>query len=81
MITERDTIKCEAVFSDDKQHRLYWERTWDKEKPKAAMPKYTSMVDSSPRKVSRMPARIRGMAILEPKLVKGMIAARSLMGA
>ena len=37
MITERDTIKCEAVFSDDKQHRLYWERTWDKEKPKAAI--------------------------------------------
>jgi hypothetical protein len=37
MITEKDTIKCEAIFSDDKRHRLLWKRVWDKDKPLACV--------------------------------------------
>ena len=37
--------------------------------------------ENMPNVESRIPARIRGMAIREPKLVRGMMAARSLMGA
>ena len=37
MITEKDTIKCEAVFNDDKTHRLLWKRVWNKEKPMACV--------------------------------------------
>ena len=37
MITEKDTIKCEAVFSDDKKHRLLWRRVWNKDKPMACV--------------------------------------------
>lgn len=37
MITEKDTIKCESVFSEDKKHRLLWKRVWDKEKPMACV--------------------------------------------
>ena len=37
MITEKDTIKCEAVFNDDKTHRLLWKRVWNKEKPMACI--------------------------------------------
>ena len=37
MITEKDTIKCEAVFNDDKTHRFLWRRVWDKEKPMASI--------------------------------------------
>ena len=33
MITEKDTIKCEAIFSDDRTHRFLWKRVWDKDKP------------------------------------------------
>ena len=33
MITEKDTIKCEAIFDDTKTHRLYWKRVWSKDKP------------------------------------------------
>lgn len=33
MITEKDTIKCEAIFNDDRTHRYLWKRVWDKEKP------------------------------------------------
>lgn len=33
MITEKDTIKCEAVFNDDRTHRYLWKRVWDKDKP------------------------------------------------
>ncbi len=32
MITEKATIKCEAIFSDDRLHRLLWRRVWDKDK-------------------------------------------------
>lgn len=37
MIAEKDTIKCEAVFNDDKTHRLLWKRVWNKEKPMACV--------------------------------------------
>lgn len=37
MITEKDTIKCEAIFNDDKSHRLLWKRVWQKEKPLACV--------------------------------------------
>lgn len=37
MITEKDTIKCEAVFSEDKVHRLLWKRVWNKDKPIACV--------------------------------------------
>lgn len=37
MITEKDTIKCEAIFSDDKRHRLLWKRVWDKDNPLACV--------------------------------------------
>ena len=37
MIIEKDTIKCEAIFSDDKSHRFLWKRVWDKDKPLAAV--------------------------------------------
>lgn len=33
MITEKDTIKCEAVFNDSHTHRYLWKRVWYKEKP------------------------------------------------
>ena len=37
MLTERDTIRCEAVFSDNHKHRYLWKRVWDKSKPLAAV--------------------------------------------
>ena len=37
MITEKDTIKCEAIFDDTKMHRLYWKRVWDNKKPLACV--------------------------------------------
>ena len=37
MINEKDTIKCEAVFSDDRKHRLLWKRVWNKDKPIACV--------------------------------------------
>lgn len=33
MITEKDTIKCEAIFNDDRTHRYLWKRVWNKDKP------------------------------------------------
>ena len=51
------------------------------EKPKQMMPRLMKKSEALPREEKRMPNRIRGMAILEPKLVTGMMAARSLMGA
>jgi len=33
MITEKDTIKCEAIFNDEHTHRYLWKRVWDKDKP------------------------------------------------
>lgn len=37
MITEKETIKCEAVFSEDHTHRFLLKRTWNKNKPLAAV--------------------------------------------
>lgn len=37
MITEKDTIKCEAVFNDLKTHRFLWKRVWNKDKPLACV--------------------------------------------
>lgn len=37
MITEKGTIKCEAVFNDDKTHRFLWKRVWNKDKPLACV--------------------------------------------
>ena len=37
MINEKETIKCEAVFNDDKSHRLLWKRVWNKDKPMACV--------------------------------------------
>ena len=33
MITEKSTIKCEAIFNDSHTHRYLWKRVWDKDKP------------------------------------------------
>ena len=33
MLTEKDTIKCESVFNEDRTHRYMWKRVWDKDKP------------------------------------------------
>ena len=33
MITEKDTIKCEAIFNDARTHRYLWKRVWDKDNP------------------------------------------------
>ena len=37
MITEKTTIKYDAIFSDDKAHRFLWKRVWDKDKPIACV--------------------------------------------
>ena len=37
MITEKDTIKCEAIFNDERTHRFLWKRVWDKDKPIATV--------------------------------------------
>ena len=37
MITEKDTIKCEAIFNDEHTHRFLWRRMWDKDKPMATV--------------------------------------------
>lgn len=37
MITEKDTIKCEAIFNDEHTHRYLWSRVWDKDKPTVAI--------------------------------------------
>ena len=37
MITEKDTIKCEAIFNDEHTHRYLWKRVWNKDKPIACV--------------------------------------------
>lgn len=37
MITEKDTIKCEAIFNDDHTHRYLWKRVWNKDKSLATV--------------------------------------------
>lgn len=36
-MTEKDTIRCESVFNEDRTHRFLWKRVWDKDKPLAAV--------------------------------------------
>lgn len=33
MITEKETIRCVAIFNDERTHRYTWKRVWDKDKP------------------------------------------------
>ena len=35
MINEKETIKCEAIFNDERTHRFLWRRVWNKDKPLA----------------------------------------------
>ena len=37
MLIEKETIKCESVFNEERTHRYLWRRVWDKEKPMAAV--------------------------------------------
>lgn len=37
MITEKNTIKYEALFNDEHTHRYLWKRVWQKDKPLAAV--------------------------------------------
>ncbi len=37
MVTEKDTIRCEAVFNDERTHRYMWKRVWSKDKPMVAV--------------------------------------------
>lgn len=37
MITERETIKCEAVFNDNHTHKFLLKRVWNKNKPLATV--------------------------------------------
>lgn len=37
MITDKNSIKCEAVFNDSRTHRYLWRRVWDKDKPTIAI--------------------------------------------
>ena len=37
MKTEKDVIKCESTYSDDREHRFLWKRIWNKDKPMAAI--------------------------------------------
>ena len=37
MITEKNTIKAEAIYDETHQHRLWWSHTWDKQKPMACI--------------------------------------------
>ena len=33
MLIQKDSIKCESIFTDDMKHRVYWKRVWNKDKP------------------------------------------------
>lgn len=37
MITEKETVKCEAIFNEERTHRYLWKRVWDKDKPLACV--------------------------------------------
>ena len=37
MVTEKSTIKCEAVFNEEHTHRFSWKRVWGKDKPVATI--------------------------------------------
>ena len=37
MLIEKDTIKCESIFNDERTHRYLCKRVWDKTKPLVAV--------------------------------------------
>lgn len=37
MQIDKDTMKCEAIFNDERTHRFLWKRVWNKDKPLAAV--------------------------------------------
>lgn len=37
MLNEKDTIKCESIFNDERTHRFWWKRVWDSKKPLACV--------------------------------------------
>ena len=37
MITEKEVVKCEAIFNEERTHRYLWKRVWDKDKPLACV--------------------------------------------
>ena len=37
MITEKETVKCESVFNEERTHRYLWKRVWNKDKPLACV--------------------------------------------
>lgn len=37
MKIEKDVIKCESIYSDDREHRFVWKRVWNKDKPLACV--------------------------------------------
>ena len=38
MLNEKDTIRCESIFNDERTHRFLWKRVWDsKDKPIACV--------------------------------------------
>ena len=37
MIPEKETLKCEAVFNEERTHRYLWKRVWNKDKPLACV--------------------------------------------
>jgi len=37
VINEKETIKCEAIFNDERTHRFLWRRVWNKDKPLACV--------------------------------------------
>ncbi len=37
MLSEKDTIKCESIFNDERTHRFLWKQVWNKDKPLMAV--------------------------------------------
>ena len=37
MLDEKDTIKCESIFDNERTHRFWWKRVWDSKKPIACV--------------------------------------------
>ena len=37
MQIDKDTMKCESIFNDERTHRYLWKRVWNKDKPIAAV--------------------------------------------
>lgn len=37
MLNEKDTIKCESIFNEERTHRFWWKRVWNKDKPLASV--------------------------------------------